>query len=137
VAGDSVELIRRVPLFSGLDNRELQEVAKCLNEQTFDAGVPVVAEGKLGVGFFVIESGTAAVTIGDRHVRTLGPGDYFGEIALIADSPRTATITPVDPLRCYGMTAWDFRGVVESNASIGWKLLQTLARRLTDAERRQ
>jgi CRP/FNR family cyclic AMP-dependent transcriptional regulator len=136
VADKSVELIRRIPFFSGLDRRELEEVARSMKERTFDAGGPVVEEGKTGAGFFVIESGTARVSVGGREVRTLGPGDHFGEIALIADTPRTATITPETELRCYGLSAWDFRGIVEGNATIAWKLLETLARRLADAEQR-
>jgi CRP-like cAMP-binding protein len=81
------------------------------------------------VGFFVIESGEAKVTIGGRDRRTLGPGDYFGEVALLTDSPRTATITAETDLRCYGMTSWDFKPLVETHSSIAWKLLQTMAKK--------
>ena len=84
----------------------------------------------------MIESGVAKVTVGGREVRTLGPGDHLGEIALIADVPRTATVTAETDTVCYGMTVWDFRAVVESNASIAWKLLQALARALAEAEKR-
>jgi len=133
---DAQQLVASIPIFSGLDSRELREVAGSMKQRTFQPGAPIVEEGKSGVGFFVIESGTAAVSVGGEQVRMLGPGDHFGEIALIADTPRTATITPDTELRCYGMTAWDFRAIVEKNASIAWKLLQTLARRLADAEQR-
>ena len=67
---------------------------------------------------------------------SLGPGDYFGEIALIADIDRTATVKAVTELRCWGMTAWDFRPLVEQNAGIAWKLLQAMAKRLRDVEQR-
>jgi len=129
-----VELIKRVPLFADLDNRELKEIAESMKERTFRAGDTVTEEGKGGVGFFVIDDGTAKVSVGGQDVRTLGAGDYFGEIGLIADVDRTATITAESELRCYGMTLWDFRPLVESNASIAWKMLQALAQRLKEAE---
>src|SRR5438445_3396093 len=98
-----VELIKRVPLFADLDNRELKEIAESMKERTFRAGDTVTEEGKGGVGFFVIDDGTAKVSVGGQDVRTLGAGDYFGEIGLIADVDRTATITAESELRCYGM----------------------------------
>ena len=129
-----VELIQKVPLFSDLDNRELKEIADSMKERTFNEGDTVTEEGKGGAGFFVIEDGSAKVSVGGKEVRTLGAGDYFGEIALIADIDRTSTITADSDLHCYGMTFWDFRPLVESNASIAWKLLQTMAARLKEAE---
>ena len=84
----------------------------------------------------MIESGTASVVVGGHEVRTLGAGDHFGEIALIADTPRTATITAETEIVCHGMTVWEFRAIVDSNGSIAWKLLQSLARRLVEAELR-
>jgi CRP/FNR family transcriptional regulator, cyclic AMP receptor protein len=131
-----VELIKNVPLFSDLDDRELRQVAQSMKERTFSAGDVVTEEGKGGVGFFVIDDGNAKVSVGGQQRGELGPGDYFGEIALIADIDRTATITAESELRCYGMTFWDFRPLVENNASIAWKLLQAMAQRLKQAEQR-
>jgi CRP/FNR family transcriptional regulator, cyclic AMP receptor protein len=131
-----VELVKRVPLFSDLDNRELRQIAQSMKERTFRAGDTVTQEGRGGVGFFVIANGTAKVSVGGEQVRTFGPGDYFGEIGLIADIDRTATITAESDLTCYGMTSWDFRPLVESNASIAWKMLQVMAQRLKEAEAR-
>ena len=129
-----VELLKRVPLFSGLGDRELKQIAQSMKERTFSAGDTVTAEGKGGVGFFVIDEGSARVSVGGKDVRTFGPGDYFGEVGLIADIDRTATITAETDLRCYGMTFWDFCPLVESNAAIPWKMLQTMAQRLKEAE---
>ena len=129
-----VELIEKVPLFSDLDKRELKEIADSMKERSFNAGDTVTEEGKGGVGFFVIDEGSAKVSVAGQDVRTLGAGDYFGEIGLIADIDRTATITAETDLRCYGMTFWDFRPLVESNASIAWKLLLAMAQRLKEAE---
>jgi CRP-like cAMP-binding protein len=131
-----IELIQKVPLFADLDRKELKAVAASMRDRLFPAGKALVEEGTGGVGFFVIESGSAMVTIGGREVRALGPGDHFGEIALLAEIPRTATITATSDVLCYGMTAWDFRAIVEANASIAWKLLQSLGRALAQAEQR-
>ena len=131
-----IELLKQVPLFSDLDDRDLKQVARSMKERTFSAGDTVTEEGKGGIGFFVIADGTANVSIGGKDVRTFGTGDYFGEIGLIADIDRTATITAESELTCYGMTSWDFRPLVESNASIAWKMLQVMAQRLKEAEAR-
>ena len=130
------ELVQGVPLFADLDRRELQGVASSMKERTFNPGQTIAAEGQTGIGFFVIAEGTAKVTQGGEERATLGPGDYFGEIALIDDGLRTASVTADSELKAYGLTSWEFRPLVESNASIAWKLLKTMAARLRDAERR-
>jgi CRP-like cAMP-binding protein len=136
VASDRIDLLRRVPLFSDLERRELDELADSLKERTFRAGETVAQEGQGAVGFFIVEDGEARVTVrGDERGR-LGPGDYFGEIALIAESARTATITADTDLRCLGMTFWDFRPFVENNGRVAWKMLQALSKRLRDIESR-
>jgi len=128
VADAPEDLLKNVPLFADLKGKELKRIARAMNEKRVDAGQPVTEEGKMGVGFFVIESGNARVTVGGEEKRTLGPGDYFGEIALIADLPRTATVTAETPLRCWGLAPWDFRPIVEQNASVAWKLLDSIAK---------
>ena len=131
-----VDLLRRVPLFADFERRELERLSRSFKERTFDAGSTVVGEGKTGAGFFVIESGEATVSRGGDERAKLGPGDYFGEVALIDEGARSATITADSDLRCYGLTSWEFRPLVESNASIAWKLLETMAKRLRAAQQR-
>lgn len=128
MAEGPVDLLQRVPIFEGLDKRELERIAGSMKQRTFHAGDAVTTEGQGGVGFFVIEDGQAKVSVGGSDRRTLGPGDYFGEVALLTDSPRTATITAETDLRCYGMTSWDFKPLVESHGSIAWKLLQAMSK---------
>jgi CRP-like cAMP-binding protein len=130
------ELIQKVPLFADLDRKELQDLAGWFKERTFSEGEEVVSEGRGGIGFFVIEEGQAGVSIHGDERGSLGPGDYFGEVALIDEGARSATITAKSNLRTYGLTSWEFRPLVESNASIAWKLLQTMAKRLRQAEGR-
>jgi CRP-like cAMP-binding protein len=134
VAGAQTDLLKQVPLFSELDDKELGKIAGLMKERPVPAGRMIVEEGKGGVGFFIIESGTADVSVNGNVVNTLGPGDHFGEIALIADTPRTATITAASDLKCYGITAWHFRPLVESNPTLAWKMLQALARQMTAKE---
>ena len=136
MAEPSTELLRRVPLFADFDEKDLKRLARSFKERTFDAGSTVAGEGKTGAGFFVIESGEAAVSVRGGEHGKLGPGDYFGEIALIDDGARSATITADSDLHCYGLTSWEFRPLVEANASIAWKLLETMAQRLRAAQQR-
>jgi CRP-like cAMP-binding protein len=130
----STEQLKQVPLFSELDDRELKSIASSLRERTFPAGTTVTEEGKSGIGFFVIEDGSATVSVGGSEVRKLGAGDYFGEIALMAKAPRSATIVADTDLHCHGLAAWDFRALVEANESMSWKLLETLAERLAASQ---
>jgi CRP/FNR family cyclic AMP-dependent transcriptional regulator len=122
---EAAELLRQVPLFSDLDQRELQDIASAMKSRTFSSGQEIAVEGESGVGFFVIEDGQAKVTVGGDEVRTLGPGDYFGEVALITQGPRTATVTAATDLKTYGMTFWEFRPLVEDTPSLAWKMLQS------------
>jgi CRP/FNR family cyclic AMP-dependent transcriptional regulator len=130
MARASVETLKKVPLFAGLDDRELRQIADTLQERRFPAGSTVTQEGSAGVGFFVVEEGEADVTVAGEQRRSIHAGDYFGEIALLTDSPRTATITARTDLLCYGMTPWDFRPLVETNSAIAWKLLTAMAEKL-------
>ena len=130
VAIPSIDVLQRVPLFAGLERKELESIAASMRERTFPAGETVTQEGAGGAGFFVIEDGHAEVTVQGAPRGRIGPGDYFGEIALLTGSDRTATIVAKSDLHCYGMTPWDFRPLVESNPGIAWKLLQSMAEKL-------
>ena len=134
MAGAPVESLRRVPLFAELDARELGQVARLFKERRFAQGETVTKEGLGGAAFFLIDSGEAAVAVAGVARASLGPGDYFGEIALIDEGARSATITATTELRCYGLTLWEFRPLVQANGEISWKLMQALVRRLRTAE---
>ncbi len=134
VAGAPVEALQRVPLFGGLDRRDVEKIARLFKERRFSQGETVVREGSGGAAFFLIESGEAAVSVGGAERTTLQAGDYFGEIALIDEGARSATITASSDLVCYGLTFWDFRPLVQENGAIGWQLLQSMAKKLRAAE---
>ena len=127
-------MIERVPLFDNMSQRDIEGIAALFKERRFVAGETITKEGAGGAAFFVIESGNATVSVGGRQRRTLTEGDYFGEIALIDEGARSATITASTDLVCYGLTYWEFRPLVQHNAAIAWNLLQTLAMRLRTAE---
>jgi CRP-like cAMP-binding protein len=133
----AVETLKTVSLFEGLDDKQLARVANQMKERTFAEGSTVTSEGETGAGFFVIGEGTASVSVEGEQRASLGPGDYFGEIALIdPEARRTATLTAETDMVCYGLTVWEFRPIVEHDGRIAWKLLQVLARRLREAEHR-
>ena len=129
-----LESLERVPLFSGLNRREAAQVTRLLKERRFSKGETVVREGSGGSAFYMIVSGAATVSVGGKERRVLKPGDYFGEIALIDEGERSATVTAASDLVCDGLTYWDFRPLVQENAMIGWKLLQSMAKKLRAAE---
>ncbi len=129
-----VEVLRNVPLFAGIEERELERLADRFQERTFSEGTTVVTEGSTGTSFFVIGEGNAAVSVGGEVRGNLGPGDYFGEIALVDEGVRSASVTAETDLRCYFLTPWEFRPFVEEHPQLAWSLLQNLARRLRSAQ---
>jgi len=131
---DPVAALRRVQLFADMDRREAEQIARVIKERRFAKGETVIMEGSGGAAFFFIESGEAKVSRKGVEIATLGPGDHFGEIALIDGGPRSATVTAMSDLVCYGITFWEFRPLVEKNGTMAWKLLQALAKRLRTAD---
>jgi pyruvate,water dikinase len=133
-AAAPADLLGHTRLFGDLDRRELEKVGVLFKERRFPQGETVIKEGSGGAAFYLIESGEATVTIGGEPRGTLKAGDHFGEIALIDEGARMATITATTELVCHGLTLWEFRPLVQENGAIGWKLMQTLARELRAAE---
>jgi CRP/FNR family transcriptional regulator, cyclic AMP receptor protein len=136
MAKPTPDLLRKVNLFSGLDDRELEGLADEFNERRFSPGDAIALEGEGGLMFFVVESGEATVEVHGAEVGRLGPGDSFGEIALIDRRPRTATVTAISDLKTYGLPVFVFRPYVEARPQVAWKLLEAMADRLAAAENR-
>ena len=136
MAQPSAELIRGISIFSDLDDASVKQLASDFIEREFEAGQPIATEGEGGLNFFVVESGSADVSVGGGTVATLGPGASFGEIALVDKSARSATVIATSRLRAYALPVWSFRSFAESRPSVTWKLLELLAERLRSAEQR-
>ena len=127
-----VDTLRDVPLFADLSNRDLRRVADSMQELSFAPGKEVVEEGKGGVGFFVILEGTARVTQHGEDRGPLGPGDYFGEMALNDGDDRVASVHAESELRCGVMSPWTFRPFVKQHPDVAWSLLTALVKRLRE-----
>ena len=128
------EVLEKVPLFADLGQDEIDQIAGLFKERRFRAGETITREGAGGAAFFVIESGEVAVSVRGKDVATLSEGEYFGEMALIDEGARSATITAKTDLVCHGLTYWEFRPLVQQNATIAWNMLHTLAKRLRTAQ---
>jgi CRP-like cAMP-binding protein len=129
-----IDLLRKVPLFALCSKRELADIAKLVDEVDLREGKELIREGALGREFFVLLEGSVDVTKDGRRINRLGPGEFFGEIALVARSPvRSATVTATTPIRALVLTAQNFRGLLEHAPQIKIKVLETLADRLGPA----
>ena len=131
VSGDSLVC---VPLFSGLSRPDRDAIARLFTRRVFAPGETVTKEGSEAAAFYLIESGTATVTVHGSFRRALHSGDYFGEIALIDGRTRSATVTADGKLVCQGITLWDFQPLVQRNTTMAWALLQTLAGMLRESD---
>lgn len=127
---DTVNMLARVPIFSGLSRRELEAIARQGKEVRRRAGAVLAQEGETGLGFFLILEGEARVTVRGRFRRTLGPGNFFGEISLLDGGPRTATVTAASPVRLLGITQWVFKRLIDQHPSMASKMLRVMASRL-------
>jgi CRP-like cAMP-binding protein len=134
----TVTFLQRVPLFQGLNNRQLENLAKRVVEREFAAGQEIVQQGHGGEGFFVIVSGKAEAfrTRADGEkvaVNTFGPTDFFGELALLDDGLRTASVVASESVRCLALTRWDFLATLREDVEMSITILQELARRFRRA----
>jgi CRP/FNR family transcriptional regulator, cyclic AMP receptor protein len=136
VPAPSIELIRGVPLFAEADPRFLEQLAGEFMERTYAAGETIAKEGEAGRTFVVIERGEVTVTVHGQEVGRLGPGEAFGEMALIDKSARSATVTADTEVHGYQLPVWSFRPFLESHPEMAWALLEALAGRVREAESR-
>jgi CRP-like cAMP-binding protein len=126
----TLDALQQVPFMSTVNRKQLQSLAETMSERDIEAGKDIVTQGSGGVAFFLILEGNATVIVDGEDRRQLGPGDHFGEIALIVpDAPRTSTVRADSDVKVAALTAWNFKPWVLKNAEVAWALLETLAQR--------
>ena len=132
------DTLAKVNLFSTLNKKELQALAHSSQERTYSAGTKLFSQGDSGSALYILKSGKVRVTTGsgaeEREINTVSAGETVGEMALLDDQPRSATITAIEDTSALVLPVWEFRGVLKNHPDIALKLLAVLSRRLRKAE---
>ena len=133
-----LDVLAKVPLFKGLGKRQLEKLARIMVDRTCEEGEVIVPQGETGYGFFIIVSG-AAKAVRERSdgsevvVNTFGPNDFFGELSMLDDGPRTATVIATEPTRCLVLPRWNFLGVLRKDGEMTVSIMIELAKRFRSA----
>ncbi len=138
---DREDMLEKVPIFAGLDRKHVKQLSRIMVPRSFKTGDVIIKEGDQGAGVFVVTSGKVEVVRGAEGgklqvLNTLGPGDFFGEMALFEGFPRSATVRCLEDTECLAMTRWDFRAELSSHAEIALAVLEAVVRRLREADAR-
>jgi CRP/FNR family transcriptional regulator, cyclic AMP receptor protein len=131
---EKLDLLRRISIFSGLDKRRLERLGMLADEVDVGSGKPLMQQGEIGSDMMVIVSGRVAVERDGQRLNTLGPGDFFGEIALLDGGPRTATVTTEEPTRLLVVTHRDFHALMDEFPEVADQVLTALAHRIRRLE---
>jgi CRP/FNR family cyclic AMP-dependent transcriptional regulator len=125
-----VLMLQKVPIFSNLDSKRLRRMAKSFHQREYGAGETIVKEGESSVAFYLIVSGSVDVTKGKKNIAKFGRGQYFGEMSLLDEQPRSASVVAREPTRCLLMTTWNFTGYLKTDPTMAIGMLKELAGRL-------
>lgn len=126
----AMRMLEKVPIFSGLSERHRESLSRVAVEKKFAPDAQIVEQGEKGVGFFLLTEGSAAVRRNGRQLKELGPGDFFGEMALFEDSPRNAGVFALEPTQCLVFSRWDFWAFAMDKPTVLRGIVEELARRL-------
>jgi CRP-like cAMP-binding protein len=132
---DVIEMLAKASLWSGLDKKDLKLIAKLSKERKYDTGSVIVQKGEGGVGFYLILEGSVEIKSNGTTLAKLGPGQFFGEMSVIDNQPRSANVVAIEPSRCLILTAWSFNALVTEHPKIALKILQEFVRRLRDTNK--
>lgn len=134
MAKNAADALKSVPLFEGLSKGEMRDIADTAREEVYSPGQDIVTEGQTGGPFFVVTEGRVDVIIGGKKENTLGPGSYFGEMALLEGGSRSATIRAETHVKAYALTSWNFLALLQDNWDITKKVLARLSARIRELE---
>ncbi len=135
-AADAEAVLGRVTLFESVKPRDLKKLAREAHEISFDAGTTLTADHGFGTTFFVVADGSVGIEVGGLPVRTVGPGEFFGEMALIDRDTRSATARALEATRCLVFSRRAFRPFAHDHPDVAWALLELMVARLRQAEAR-
>jgi len=127
-----LEYLRKVPIFKGLPAKELEFIARSVKERVYEPAAVIVKQGDPGVGFFMIMEGRVDVGHDGHKIRDMGPGEFFGEMALMEERIRTATVTAKERTRCLQLVRWDFRALLKENPELAVRMLEVVVKRIRD-----
>lgn len=130
-----IQLLRKVPVFAECSDRELSSISKSMKEVNFPAGREICTEGETGTGLHVVLEGETKVLVGGRTRRKMGPGAFFGEIALLDGGPRTATVVAETDVKTIALPVWDFRSILKAHPTLALKMLDEVCRRVRNSEK--
>jgi CRP-like cAMP-binding protein len=131
-ASSPVAHLMNVPIFRDLPARSLESIARSMRERTYEPGAVIVRQGDPGLGFFLITDGRVEVSHEGHTIRALGPCEFFGEMALMEERPRSATVTARDRTRCLQLVRWDFRALLKENPDLAVRMLEVVVERLRE-----
>jgi CRP/FNR family cyclic AMP-dependent transcriptional regulator len=132
-----ITMLEKNPLWAGLNKKDLQAIIKVSDERKFEAGDIILGKGEGGVGFYLIMDGSVDVKSDSKILAKLGPGHFFGEMAVLDNQPRSAEVIAAEPSRCLIISEWSFKALISQNPRIALKMLQELVRRLRDVNKSQ
>ncbi len=130
VKTDPTESLRRVPIFAGLDRKELDVLGKLIKEQRYPAGATIVKAGASGHGLYIIKEGKVSVVRDGQKIAAMGPGQFFGEISVLDGGPRTADVRAESDTVCLTLVSWEVKPLLMDNASMTYKMLLEMIKRL-------
>jgi CRP-like cAMP-binding protein len=130
VKTDATESLRRVPLFAGLDRKELELLARLTKEQRYEAGTTIVKAGASGHGLYIVKQGNVSVVRAGQKVASMGPGQFFGEVSVLDGGPRTADVKADTDTVCLTLISWEIKPMLMDNAAISYKMLLEMVKRL-------
>ena len=130
-----IAMLEKNPLWAGLDRKDLKAIVKASEERKFETGDVILGKGEGGVGFYLIVDGSVEVKSESDILAKLGPGQFFGEMAVLDNQPRSADVVAAEPSRCFIVSEWSFKALISENPKIALKMLQELVRRLRDTHK--